>query len=140
MTAKEWLGRIRFTEERIKALDAERQRIFEMLTNATGAAAENKVQKTSGNTVNELMTLYAEYSGQIDAQIAGLLADEKEIREAISMVENTTLQTLLIQRYLELKTWERIAEDLELSDYWVRTRLHSRALYEIEKIREQSAL
>lgn len=45
---------------------------------------------------------------------------------------------LLYERYINLKSWEQVAEACDRSDKWCRTRLHSNALQIVSKLLDSS--
>lgn len=45
---------------------------------------------------------------------------------------------LLYERYIKLKSWEKVAEAIDKSEKWCRTRLHSNALQIVIKILDNS--
>ena len=139
MTAKEWLNRGRALNKTIEGLEKAKARAYDI---AVGTAAEltEKVQESHGNSVEDRLVTYADYCREIDEHKIELLKILKEIMEAIMKVEDGRLRALLIGRYLSFMSWEQVAEEIGQSDRWTRTRLHSDALREIEKIRERSAL
>ena len=139
MTAKEWLNRGRALNKTIEGLEKAKARAYDI---AVGTAAEltEKVQESRGNSVEDRMITYADYCRDIDKHKTELFKILKEIMEAIMKVEDGRLRALLIGRYLSFMSWEQVAEEIGQSDRWTRTRLHSDALREIEKIRERSAL
>ena len=55
-----------------------------------------------------------------------------DIVEAICRVKSTVLSTLLIEKYLNDKTWEKISETLGFARYHVEHRLHQEALDALE--------
>lgn len=123
----------------IEGLEKAKARAYDI---AVGTAAEltEKVQESRGNSVEDRMITYADYCRDIDKHKTELFKILKEIMEAIMKVEDGRLRALLIGRYLSFMSWEQVAEEIGQSDRWTRTRLHSDALREIEKIRERSAL
>ena len=58
----------------------------------------------------------------------------REIFQCIRKMENAECQILIIKKYIDLKSWEEIAEFLDISVKWARTGLHSKALKEVGKI------
>ena len=123
----------------IEGLEKAKARAYDI---AVGTAEEltEKVQESRGNSVEDRLVTYADYCRRIDEHKTELLKILKEIMEAIMKVEDGRLRALLIGRYLSFMSWEQVAEEIGQSDRWTRTRLHSDALREIEKIRERSAL
>ena len=74
---------------------------------------------------------YKEYSRMLFKKIDELLNISKEITEAISKLENPVYRTIFTARYINFKTWETIAEEMELDLRWVY-RLNQRAIEELK--------
>ena len=58
-----------------------------------------------------------------------------QIETAIAKVQDSRSRTLLGYKYIDGLSWEEVAEKMGLSDKWVRTDLHAKALREIAKSR-----
>lgn len=131
---KEWLLRARKTDEEINALILEQERA---LTNATSTVAQSgseKVQTSNVNTSEGKFINYASYSEMIDNRIDELYAIKQEILQAINLVDDGTLRTLLIARYINFGTWEQIAVDLHYSYVHIVHNLHPKSLKAISEI------
>ena len=76
---------------------------------------------------------YAELSLAVDRQIEKLEQVRAEILQVIGQVEDNTLATLLTEYYVNDKTWEEVAVQMQYSWRWVR-RLHARALDQVQEI------
>ena len=127
---KEWLSRARKTDEEINALILEQERA---LTNATSTVAQSgseKVQTSNVNTSENKFISYAAYSELIDKRIDRLYEIKKEILENVNKLDDATLRTILILRYLNFQTWEMIY------GYRHILRLHGNALIEIKNVIE----
>ncbi len=114
---EEWLRRGWKINEEIQFLIQERMNFTEFLGKC--GAIENRefqnYEKTLNNKITELCKI------------------KNEIAGAIGRVEDVQCRTLLTLRYLSFKTWEKIAEDMFYSDYWIRKALHKKALKALEK-------
>lgn len=133
MTTKEWLNRAKKIEGKIKQLEIARQKAKELAYNITSYSESERVQTSRKNSSEEKFTRLAEYSRLIDEQITESLTMREEIITAIKNIKNPVYEQLLIAKYINGDGWEKIAEDLNYSDFWVKTRLHSDAIREIEK-------
>ena len=132
---KEWLSRARKTDEEINALILEQERA---LTNATSTVAQSgseKVQTSNVNTSENKFISYAAYSELIDKRIDRLYEIKKEILENVNKLDDATLRTILILRYLNFQTWEMIACKMNYG-YGHILRLHGNALIEIKNVIE----
>ena len=128
MDLQKWLERGKYiSAEIIELREAKR---FAM------AAATSKTQKWG--TANapcgaKAFTRVAELSMKIDEKIVKLTEIQLEIISAIYKVEDIGCRTLLLARYINLKSWGEIAKELSYSDKWVRNTLHPRALKALEE-------
>ena len=122
-------------DEEINALISEQERA---LTNATSTVANSgseKVQTSNVNTSENQIVSNASNSEQIDKRIDRLYVIKTEILEFVNKVEDATLRTILILRYLNFETWEMIACKMNYS-YKQVCRLHGKALNLIKDVIE----
>ena len=79
----------------------------------------------------------ADLKAEVQSEINKLLELKREVRGVIELVSEPVLMSVLHKRYLQYKSWEQIAIELDIS--WRHTlRLHGKALREIEKILNMS--
>lgn len=71
----------------------------------------------------------------VDAEIELLIATERDIQNAIDKVNDETLRTLLYERYINGKTWEQIAVQMNYG-YRRVTQLHGKALNAVKDFLE----
>lgn len=131
MTTKEWLSRGRSLEMEIRQLKEQRERALDDATAITVGNSE-RVQGSKANGQERKMVQYADYSMMIKQKLDELYQVKEEIFHAICQVEDGTLRTLLIGRYINGKTWEQIAVDMCYSYSQTVKYLHPRALHAIE--------
>lgn len=131
MTTKEWLRRARALDKEINQLLIAKQEAYEKALGGAVDTSEERVQSSSGNgTENKLINL-VEYDFLLNKRIDELVNCKAEILKAINCVDNTLYRTLLIAYYVNCKTWEEVAKELNYDLRWVY-RLHGRALQAIE--------
>lgn len=134
MEAKEYLQQVRNADIAIKDKMEELADLEALATKLSGLSDGDKVQASSSqdkmaDTVCEIADLKAEIHGEINS----LLELKKEVREVIGKVSEPVLMSVLHKRYLQYKSWEKIAIEMGMS--WRHTlRLHGKSLQEIEKI------
>lgn len=129
--AKKWLMRARDIDKEVDILIKEQAAAFDRATKTTSAAEGERVQTSACNGSESKFIKYSEYSVLIDKRIDELYDTKKEILRAVDKVENGTYRTLLTLRYIRFMTWEQIAEEMNMSCYWVRTKIHREALEEL---------
>ena len=114
MTKKQWLERAFYLNEEIQQLKAAKDLAKQMNDDAGGD-----------------VKVYKEYNRMLFKKIDELLNISKEITEAISKIGNPVYRTIFTARYINFKTWETIAEEMELDLRWVY-RLNQRAIEELK--------
>lgn len=129
MTAKEWLGRARKLRLRLSALEDSKQRSYARAVSSTAGLGE----RVSGGEPGDKLAAYAEVSLAADRQIEKLEQVRAEILQVIGQVEDNTLATLLTEYYVNDKTWEEVAVQIDKSWRWTMN-LHGKALKAVEKI------
>lgn len=81
----------------------------------------------------ELATQLADYEEKLIDARSNAWSIRMNVVNTIGKLTDSTYSQLLYKRYIELKTWERIAAELNYS-YMHITRLHGYALAEIENV------
>lgn len=128
MSTKEWLNRGRDLDKEINALEQAKYEAYCACISTTGKLKHDTIK--SEKNLNAKLERLAELNRQIDERIDRLIEIKQEILTAINSVDDATYRTLLIQRYVNLKKWERIAIEMNYDYYWV-LKLHGRALQHI---------
>lgn len=131
MTAKEWLSRGYKLDKEINALITARDRAFELACIASKSNTDERVQTSRLNVSENKYIEYSDYSREIDIRIDRLIQIKREIQTAIDRVDDTVLRALLIERYINFKTWEKIAVDMNYSFRNIMY-LHKQALNQIK--------
>lgn len=135
MTAKEWLMRGWEINTEINTLLEEKEKAFSQACSVTAPTDRERVTTTRRNTSEEKFVRYSneDYEKEIDRRIDELYQIKLEILSAIGTVNDSTLRKLLVKRYLQFKTWEQIAVEMNYS-YMHVTRLHGKALQEVKML------
>ena len=137
MTTKEWLSRGYKIDGEINVLLEEKQAVYSQILSVSSMRYGDKVKSSPKNTAEEMLVNYLTYEEKINKRIDQLILVKDEILKVIMKVKDPILRQLLELRYLRFQTWEKIAENLEYSDKWVRTNLHSKAIWEVREILEK---
>lgn len=134
MTEKEWLQRAWNIEKEIQELEERRMTVRNEILRIT-PSYEYRGNQTfhSGNCKEAKYIKLIEFSQRIDKHIEELYKVKTEIDKAIDKVPNSKLRRLLKLRYIDFKTWEDIADEM---NYALRhiMRLHGKALIAIRCI------
>lgn len=130
MTAKQYLNRVRRIDKEIEALLRMVRKTRESLESMTQNYDGDGAQSTKNpHKFDRLVELESMVDKKIDEQI-----DLKaEILNTIMQLDDRRQRLVLMEYYVEMKTWEQVAVDLNYS-YMHITRLHGYALKEIGKL------
>ena len=132
MTPKEYLSEYRICLKELSRIEASIKVLQDRATSITASAEGDRVQ-SSGNKdkIGNLVSTIADMQSDRYECMAETLRKMDEIEKTISKVEDERYRELLHLRYISLKKWEEIANDM---GYEVRhiTRLHKEALLNIK--------
>lgn len=130
MTAKAWLKRGWQLDREINSLLRTKEETRAWLMSVTASYSGEPVNGTRDPHRYDRL---AELDEKIDQRIDQLVAVKKEIVDAIAQVEDSRYRTLLTERYMEFRTWEQIAVDMNYT--WRRVmQLHGEALNSIGQV------
>ena len=132
--AKEYFAQIRKTDRLIQRLTDTVNTLRSGLTSQSYELKPDKVQTsgpkdTLGETIAKIMSLEDDINTRIDE----LVTMKKEAFSMISKVPDLDQQNILIGRYIQLKKWEDISEELNYSMQWV-FELHGKGLLAFAKV------
>lgn len=130
MTAKQYLRRVRRIDKEIEALLRLKQKTKDSLLSITQKYDGDGAQSTKDPHKFDRL---AEIESLIDSKVDEQIDMKAEILKTIMQLEDRTYRILLMEYYVEMKTWEQVAVDMNYS-YMHVTRLHGYALKEIQKI------
>lgn len=129
-TAKQYLNRVRRIDKEISALLRLVQTTRESLESITQNYNTDGAQVTNDpHKFDRLIELEALVDSKVDEQIEL----KAEILRTIMQLDDRRQRLVLMEYYIEMKTWEQVAVDLNYS-YMHITRLHGYALKEVQKI------
>lgn len=134
MTTKDWLMRAWNLDKEINQLLATKAEAYGRATGTTASTEGERVQTSRNNSSESKFVSYTEYSAMIDKRIDELYDIKQEILSAINQVQDSSLRTLLIARYINFKTWERIAVEMNYSYVHLVHNLHPKALQAIKSV------
>lgn len=129
---KEWLNRAHNIDKEITVLIQEQDKAFLSATSTVNSTSDERVQTSRKNTSENKYISYASYSELIDKRIGELYETKQEILNTINDVDDSTLRLLLILKYINFYSFEKISETLNYSREWVIRKLHPAALNEIK--------
>lgn len=134
MTAKTFLSQAYRLDQRIYNMLEELEHLKSMATCVTAQLGGEHVQTSHNNSKleNSVIKIISQEEA-INTRIGDLLDLKHMIRETISLVEDPDERLVLEERYINFRSWEKIAEDMSFSKRWVHT-LHSRGLDAVDAI------
>ena len=136
MTPKEYLQQYRHAVERARSALEHLQELQTMATRTTPIyGGEGGGQHQSGdeklcNAVERII----EAKNRVSDELEMLEATEREVVKTIDSVTDNALNTLLYKRYINGKTFEQIAVEMNYSYYHVVHRLHPEALKAVKML------
>ena len=104
-------------------------------TRATSATATIKDTPGGGGDVTaNKADAYLALSEKIQREQERLARIKAEIISTTAKVQDAALRALLIEHYVNGRTWRETAEKIHYNEDHVRGRMHVRALREVEKL------
>lgn len=130
MTAKAWLSRARTIERELATLSEAKEIMITQLTKATQLIAGEVVQSSKDPHKFDRLGELAE---AIESRTKELDNVKAEILRGINRVPDGLCRIVLIERYLNHKSFERLADDNAISrrNVW---RIHIKALNQMEVV------
>ena len=135
MTPKNYLQQYRHAVLRAEAAMEHLEKLQSMATRITpNYGGEGGGSHQSGDEkLVDAVSKIIEAKNRVSDELEMLEATEHEVIETINSVQDNILKVLLYERYINCKTFERIAVFMNYS--WRQTvRLHGAALNEVKKI------
>ena len=133
MTTKEYLGQISRLDRIIKNKLTELAQLKELSLGLSAIPKDERVQTTPN--FDKIGTAYAkidEMERKLDEMIDDYVDKKQTIISQIEKIEEETYYDILFSRYIEKKTFEKIASDMHYS-FRNTTRLHGKALNAFER-------
>lgn len=134
INAKQYLRQIWRLDSIVNAKLEQLDTLRAMTTKITSTLTDIRVQesKSQGKTP-ELICKIIELDREITDNIDKLVDLKAEIMRKIDSIEDEEQRLLLILRYLNFKTWEQIAVEMNYTYKWVHE-IHKRALTKFDEL------
>lgn len=133
MDTKQYLQQISILDRMINNKLAEISQLRELAMSVSAVKNEERVQTTPNfDNIGTAYCKIEEMEEKLDKLIDEYVDKKNMIISQIDGIENETYYEILFARYIEKKTFEKIADEMTYSFRNV-TRLHGRALQEFEK-------
>ncbi len=134
MTIKEYLNRSRYLDREIDAKIDHLERIDSMVNRVTPVLSDMPADPSRDNHKREkLLVKMIDLKWEINEQIDELVDTKREINKLIEKIPTKEHKLLLELRYVNLFSWEKISEQMDISLRHVY-RLHGAALLEADKV------
>ena len=130
MTAKQYLNRVRRIDKEIEALLRLVQRTRESLETVTQNYDSDGAQSTKNPHKYDRLV---ELESLVDAKIDQQIALKAEILNTIMQLEDRRQRLVLMEYYIEMKTFEQVAVDIHYSWRQIMN-IHGHALKEVQKL------
>ena len=133
MDTKQYLQQISRLDRMINNKLAEISQLRELAMSVSAVKNEERVQTTPNfDNIGTAYCKIAEMEEKLDKLIDEYVDKKNLIISQIDGIENETYYEILFARYIEKKTFEKIADEMNYS-FRNTTRLHGRALREFER-------
>lgn len=136
MTAKEYLMQVVRADRMIDNKLHEIEELRRMSVSITSVLKDDVVSggggSGSGDKVGGMVSKIIDMEYELDREIDKLVDLKREVMRVIDQLETPKCE-ILYKRYLQNKTWEKIAVETGYSYVWV-CKLHGRALQDVERI------
>ncbi len=136
MKAKEYLREYKKMTIKIKLLSRDIDQLIAEIGGGSVGIADNLPKGTPRNDkVERIAIRLIELKDERAETLSLCIKKRAEIEKTIAKVSDPIHEQLLYSRYIELKNWGEVTEDLGYnSEEYVRGRLHSKSLQEVERI------
>ncbi len=130
MTAKEYLSRYRWQNDRINAKLEQVAELRRKAQTVSSGSSDGSHSSTPYDRIGEITARIVELEREINEDIDRSIDVQREIRAAIATVPDERLRHLMELRYINCLTLEEIARRMDYS-YKQICRLHGKALLQI---------
>ena len=135
MTPKEYLQQYRHAVLRAEAAMDHLEELRSMATRITSNyGGEGGGTHQSGDKLGDAVARIMEAESRVSDELEMLEATEREVIQTISLVDDATLRQLLYERYINGKTFEAIAVQMNFCYYHTVHRLHPKALKSVKML------
>lgn len=127
MTAKEYLSQARVLDMLINSKQAELYKLKLMSTSISSPQISDKVQSNGQNVAMKIIDKIVDLQNEINTEIDNLIDLKIEIRNVIEQIPNLIERVVLIERYINCKSWEEISDIIHYEERNTHY-LHGKAL------------
>lgn len=124
---KTYLRKARELDTLVHTKLSEIDRLRELAECLSSPKLGERVTSSNGNTSMQTVDKIVDLQAEVDKEIAVLVDLIAEIHTKIEQLENPTERAVLTERYINVKSWEEIAEIISYSERNTKY-IHGRAL------------
>ena len=134
MTAKEYLSEVQTLQTMIEQKQETIKQIWESITTVHGLQYDREKVQGGKQTdrIEESVAKIVDLEKEAEADIVNLIHKKHEIITQIHALDNYRYIQLLFKRYIEFKKFQTVAEEMNLTDQYVKE-MHPKALKAFEK-------
>lgn len=133
MNVKQYLRQVWRLDNTVNAKLEQLELLKSLVTKVTSTLVDDRVQESkSHDKISKLICKMVDLEKEITNDIDKLVDLKREIMHKIDSIPNEDYKILLTLRYLNFKTWEQIAVEMNYDYRWIH-RLHAKALTAFEK-------
>jgi len=132
LNVKNYLRQARRLNDIINAKFEQIEKLREMATNITSQISAEPGGSNVPDKLAEVVAKIADMEDGLLSDIDRLLELKREIADTINNLEDGDYKLLLTLRYLNFKSWEEIAVEMNFSYKWIHI-IHNRALFTLGK-------
>ena len=134
MTAKEYLQQLRMLDIKIRHRkeQVEELRALAMYSGSFASDGERVQTSGSGDRMSEQVARYVDLQAEVEEMIRGYTERKDRIIREIHELSDARYVEVLFKRYVEFKSFERIACEMNYNYTWI-CELHGKALQAFER-------
>lgn len=131
---KDYLSHIKHIDSDIRSRQSELDRLRQTIALKTSTIKAEVIQETRQGAFDERYMKLIEQAEEINVKIDELVDEKVKVSNEIDLMEDRVSRIILREKYINLKTFEEIAELLGYELSWT-TRLHGKALKDFKQAR-----
>lgn len=136
MDAKEYLNQLKNLDIKIESLERQKNMLWSKCQGSASKLSYAPKSNSSGGGFEVIADKAMDMQKDIDEKINDLLSLKKQVIDSLDCIENNLYYAILFERYVNLLTWEKMAEMLNY-DYKHLQRLHVKAIKEYQEANQE---
>lgn len=129
---KDYLSKIRHIDSDIRSRQSELDQLRQTIALKTSTIKSEVIQETRQGAFDERYMKMIEQAEEINLKIDKLVDTKVRVSNEIDLMDDRVSRIILREKYINLKTFEEIAEILGYELSWIH-RLHGKALKEFKQ-------